>query len=100
MPFFTLILDFILALLMSKEDYNASMSVTCKFFKRVTLIKRKNIFTAKKWAHAFFARPDLIDWGLPGKLITNLDPKSLRKCWASFFEKLDMKLLYSMAYHL
>ena len=38
-PFFTLTLDFILALPMSKEGYNALMSVTCKFSKRVTLIK-------------------------------------------------------------
>lgn len=38
-PLFTLILDFVLALPLSKEKYNAIMSVTCKFSKWVTLIK-------------------------------------------------------------
>ncbi len=38
-PFFTLTLDFVLALSMSKGDYNALMLVTCKFSKRITLIE-------------------------------------------------------------
>lgn len=60
-PFFMLMLDFILALPVSKEDYNTLMLVTCKFSKRVTLIKSKNIFTADEWTHAFFARLDFIN---------------------------------------
>ena len=75
------------------------MSVTCKFSKRVTLIKGKDIFTAKDWAHAFLARIDLIDWGLPRELITDRDPKFLSKFWASLFEKLGVKLLYNTVYH-
>lgn len=39
MPFFTLTLDFVLALPLSKEKYNAIISVTCKFSKRVILIE-------------------------------------------------------------
>ena len=45
--FFTLTLDYILALPVSKEGYNTLMSVTCKFSKRVTLITGKDTFTAK-----------------------------------------------------
>lgn len=41
-PFFTLTLDFVLALPVSKKSYNALMSVTCKFSKRVTLIEGKD----------------------------------------------------------
>ena len=99
-PFFTLTLDFVLALPMSKEGYNTLMLVTCKFSKRVTLIKGKDTFTAKDWAHTFFARLDLVDWGLPGELIIDRDPKFLSKFWTSLFEKLGVKLLYSIAYHL
>lgn len=44
MPFFILIFNFILALLVSKEGYNALILVMCKFFKKVTLIKVKDIF--------------------------------------------------------
>lgn len=38
-PFFTLILDFVLVLPLSKEGFNAIMSVTCKFSKRVTQVE-------------------------------------------------------------
>ena len=98
-PFFTLTLDFILALPLSKEGFNALMSVTCKFSKRVTLIERKDTWTAEDWAHAFLNRLDLVDWGLPGELITDRDPKFLSKFWTALFEKLGVKLLYSTAYH-
>ena len=98
-PFFTLILDFVLVLPMSKEGYNTLMSVTCKFSKRVTLIKGKDAFIAEDWAHAFLTRLDLVDWSLPRELITDRDPKFLSKFWTSLFEKLDVKLLYSTAYH-
>lgn len=84
---------------MSKEGYNALMSVTCKFSKRVTLIEGKDTFSAEDWAHALLTRLDLVDWGLPGELITDRDPKFLSKFWASLFEKLGVKLLYSTAYH-
>ena len=98
-PFFTLMLDFILALLLNADGYNALMSVTCKFSKRVTLIEGKDTWTAEEWAHAFLARLDLVNWGLLGELITNRDPKFLSKFWTALFEKLGIKLLYSTAYH-
>ncbi len=46
-PFITLTLDFVLALPLSKERYNAIMSVTCKFSKRVTLVEGADIWSAK-----------------------------------------------------
>ena len=46
-PSFTLTLDFVLALPVSNEGYNALMLVTFKFSKRVTLIEGKDIFTAE-----------------------------------------------------
>ena len=75
------------------------MSVTCKFLKRVTLIKDADTWSAKQWAQAFLKHLDLIDWGLPGELITDWDPKFLGKFWAELFARLGVKLLYSTAYH-
>lgn len=98
-PFFTLTLDFILALPTSKEGYNALMSVTCKFSKRVTLIEGVDTWTADQWAQVFLKRLDLVDWGLPGELITDRDPKFLSKFWTALFNKMGVKLLYSTAYH-
>lgn len=75
------------------------MSVTCKFSKRITLIEGVDTWTAKQWVQAFLKRFNLINWGFPGELITNRDPKFLSKFWTALFEKLGVKLLYSTAYH-
>ncbi len=60
-PFLTLTLDFVFVLLLSKEKYNAIISVTCKFSKRVTFIKGTDTWSAEQWANAFLNRLDLID---------------------------------------
>lgn len=75
------------------------MSMTCKYSQKVTLIKGKNAQIAKKQAHAFLARLNLIDWRLLGELITNRKQKFLSKFWTVLFEKLEVKLFYSIAYH-
>ena len=76
------------------------MSLTCKFSKRVTLIEGADTWSAEQWAKAFLKHLDLIDWGLPGELITDHDPKFLNKFWAELFARLGVKLLHSTAYHL
>lgn len=96
---FILTPDFILAVLLSKEEYNVLMSVTCKFLTRVTLIKGADTWLAEQWAHASLNRLDVIVWGLSGELITNWDPKFLSQFWTALFTKLKIKLLYSTAYY-
>ncbi len=88
-----------LALPPSKEGFNVTMSIMCKFSKRVTLVEGADTWSAEQWAHAFLKRLDLIDWGLPRELITDRDPKFLSKFWTALFAKLRVKLLYSTAYH-
>lgn len=97
MPFFILTLDFVLALPLSKQGFNAIMLVTCKFSKRVTPIEGADTWSTDQWAQAFLKRLDLINWGLPGELITDRDPKFLSKFWAELFARLGVKLLYSTA---
>ncbi len=46
-PFFTLTLDFVLELPLSKEGFNAIMSVTCKFSKRVILVEGADTWSAE-----------------------------------------------------
>ena len=75
------------------------MSVTCKFSKRVTLIEGADTWSAEDWAHAFLKSLDLIDWGLPGELITDRNPKFLSRFWKALFARLGVNLLYSTAYH-
>lgn len=75
------------------------MLVTYKIFKGVTLIEGKDTWMAKEWAHAFLSKLDFVDWSLLRKLITNCDPKFFSKFWTALFEKLGMKLFYSIVYH-
>lgn len=53
----------------------------------------------EEWAHAFLVRLDFVNQGLPGKLITNRNPKFFSIFWTALFEKLRVKLLYRIAYH-
>lgn len=97
--FFTLTLDFILAFPFTADGYNILMSVTCKFFKRVTLIKGKDTQTAKKQAHVFLVKLDLVNQCFLGELIINCDLKFLSRFWTALFKKLEVKLFYSITYH-
>lgn len=51
-----------LALLLTKQGFNAIMLVTYEFSKRVTLIEGADTWSAEQWAQAFLKRLDLIDW--------------------------------------
>lgn len=86
--FITFTLGFILAFLLTKEEYNAPISMTYKFSKRVNLIKGKETWMAKNKAHALLARLDLINLSLPRELISNCNPKLLNKFWMTLFERL------------
>lgn len=57
-----------------------------------------DIWSAKQWSHVFLHRLDLINWGLPRKLIIDRDPKFFSKFWTALFAKIKIKLLYSIAY--
>lgn len=98
-PFFIFTFNFILVLSLSTKGLNVLILVIYKFSKSVTLILGMNIQTAKKWAHTFLKRLNLIDWGLTGELITNQDPKFLSQFWMALFHKLGVSLRYSTAYH-
>lgn len=96
---FILTLDFMLALSLLREKYNVIMSVTCKFSKSITLIKSTDIYSAEQCTNIFFNRLNLINWGLPGELITNCNPKFFSKFLTALFAKLGVKLFYNTAYH-
>lgn len=98
-PFHTITLDFILALPRSAKGYDAIMSVTVKLTKRISFIADVTTFNAKEWAIKLLKRPDKADWGLPKAIISDRDPKFLSEVWKTIFDALDVKLLYSTAYH-
>ena len=98
--FYTLTLDLILALPVAlNSEFNAVMSVTCKYTKNVTLVPGKDTWSVKKWARTLLSRLELIDWGLPAVLITNQYPKILSGYLTTLFKKLGVGVFYSTAYH-
>ena len=97
--FHTLIIDFVLALSESHIDLNVLMSVICKFSKRIIVIPEKNTWKALKWTTTMLDRLNLEDWELSKIIISDRDRKFLSKLWTALFTKLDVKLLYSTAYH-
>ena len=98
-PFHTITIDFILALPLSDKDFDAAISVTDKFTKRITFASGKITWSAKDWAGTLLDRLDVVDWGLPKVIISDRDRKFLSEFWTTIFRKLSVSLLYSTAYH-
>lgn len=98
-PFHTITIDFILALPLSEEGYDCTMSGTCKFSKAITLIPGKSIWTAKDWAIKLLDKLADINWGLPRAIISDRDRKFVAQLWKQIFTCLKVDLLYSTAWH-
>ncbi len=100
-PFYTLTIDFILALSVIKasETYKTIMSVTDKFSKTVTLISERDTMTVKDWAICLLNCLALLNWGLFKAIISDWDRKFLFSLWKGIFKQLKINLLYLTAYH-
>lgn len=97
-PFHTVTMDFIVGL-PNDDGYDALLTVTCKFSKRVLLIEGMSTFTAEAWGHRLLDALLRADWGLPTVMISDRDPKFMSDLWRAVFERLRTKLLRSTSYH-
>ena len=95
-PFHTLALDFVVAL---TDLYDALLTVTDKFSRRVTLLYGKTTYDAADWARLLLNRLLTSDWGLPEGIISDKDPKFLSDFWRAIFKRLATELLTSTAFH-
>lgn len=98
-PFYTITIDFILALPETKDRYNTTLSVTDKFSKRVTFVAGKDTWKASDWTTGLLQQLDIAGWGLPKIILSDRDPKFLSTLWKEIFKILKVELLYSTAYH-
>ena len=98
--FHIIIIDFVLKLFLTEENWNYLMTVTCKFIKRILLILEKTIMTEIEWKHALLNALDTIDWKLFKIIISDRDKKFLSELWTTMFTWLNIKLFYFAAYHL
>ena len=97
--FHTIIIDFVLALSISKKRLNCLMSITCKYSKRILLVSSRDIFIAIEWNHELLDRLDMTDWSLSKVIIFDRDRKFFFEMWTTMFKRLNAKLFYSIAYH-
>ena len=97
--FHIIIIDFILVLSLSRQEFDTIMSISCKFFKRDFVVSDKKTWFVREWDIALFDRLDIADWSLSKTIISNRNRKFLFDMWTIIFEKLRVKFMYSTAYH-
>ena len=78
---------------------NNIMTVICKFSKKVVIISEKNTWKTSQWATALLHKLDISDWNLFKVIIFARNRKFLFDLWTKLFQKLEIDLLYSTAYH-
>ena len=97
--FHIIIINFILALSLTTDNYNCLMSITCKYFKRILLIFDNIKWFAEQWDKALLHRLNIADWKLSKVIIFDKDRKFLSELWIVIFKRLDVSLLYFTVYH-
>ena len=75
------------------------MSVTCKYIKRIIIVSKVDTWNASQWIDALLNRFDIVDWKLLKIIIFDRDRKFLFAFWKALFLRLEVKLLYFIAYH-
>ena len=88
--------DFIFAFF-KQQKMNTTLIVTCKFFKKTTILSNKNIYNAKQWAIVFVE--NLIDWDISRVFIHDKNRKFMSNFWRDVFKKLKMHFLTFVVYH-
>lgn len=73
--FHVIIIDFILTLLLSSEEFNSVMLITDKFSKAVILISEQKTMTVKDWALELLNHLALLNWGLSQAILSDWDCK-------------------------
>jgi hypothetical protein len=97
--FHTITMNFILSLSKIKEEVDCVLSMIDKFTKRVMLISEKFTYTVENWAIQLLKKSQRRDWDISKMIIFDKDRKFLSDLWRTLFEKLEIFLLYSTAYH-
>ena len=97
--FYTLTLNFIVALPTTVEGYDSTLTVTDKFTKRITYILGKSTQKVKDQVIILLDRLNIVDQGLPKILLINRNPKFLVELQEAIFYRLGIELLYSTTYY-
>ena len=98
--FHIIIIDFIFALSIVIEiEYDFSMSMICKFSKRVTFVIEKSTWSTFQWNIILIDKLNVADWNTFNVILFDKNRKIFSELWITIFKYLDVKLLYSIVYH-
>ena len=84
---------------LSRQSYNACLSCTCKFSKRIDLTLRNKTNRAQNWTKILLTLLSVMKWDLSSMIISNRDLKFLSVMWKKIFNKLNIKLWIITVYH-
>ena len=94
--FHTICFDFILAFF-EQQKINTTLIITCKFFKKTTILSNKNVYNAKQWTTIFVE--NFIDWDISRVFIHDKNRKFISNFWRNVFKKLKMHFLTFVVYY-
>ena len=94
-----IIINFIMMLLITKNDLNSLLMITCKFSKRILLLSEKMINTIKNWTLCLISVLMTYEWNISYVIISNKDFKFMSLFWRFMFERLSTTLLTFILYH-
>ena len=86
-------------LLIFKNDFDVVMSIFDKFIKRVIIVIDKNTWFVVEWKTTLLNRLNIVDWDLLKTIISNKNFQFFSNFWKTVFKKLNVLLLYFIAYH-
>ncbi len=96
--FYTIIIDFIVALFAS-QDYDALLTTTNKFFKKVNLITEKTNWNVFEWILIWLNALQKEKWKLSKVIISNRDFKFVNAFWKAIFLHHEVFLHFTTTYH-
>ncbi len=99
LSFHTVIIDFVIALSMTLIEENAILIITNKFFKRISIIARKNKWDVFEWVRAWLNALQRENWRISRAIIFDRDSKFLEAFWNIIFRHMNVALHFTIVYH-
>jgi hypothetical protein len=99
--FHTITIDFIVKLPLSKhagDVYDTILTITDKLSRATIFVPGKETWNAPEWADVFFDKV-ICRWGLPIAVISDRGSIFVSEIWNAIFQRMDVKILMSTAYH-
>jgi hypothetical protein len=97
--FHTMIIDFI-AIFFAFYKYDALLTSTNKFFKRINLTSEKKDWNASKWVSVWLDILQKEEWRLLTTIISDRDLNFVDAFWKAIFQHLEIVLHFITTYHL